>query len=280
MDRKRLYVLVTGSILRGGVDWTHREPSTKGIPKGGTMSLKAGEAPVDSSAPVRLGLLGGFRLSIEGEEIPLPMNAQRLVSFLALRDQPLLRTFVGGSLWGESTDHRAGGSLRSALWRLSHPTYTLVALTSDHIELSPTVTVDLREGEALARRVLDPTQDLDDVEHVNEEVLSADLLPDWTEDWVLLERESYHQLRLRALEALCRRLTEKGRFGQAVQAGLAAVSGEPLRESARRALIKAHLAERNVGAALREYDAFRQLLHVELGLTPSDDFRALVEGLN
>lgn len=244
------------------------------------MSLKAGEAPVDSSAPVRLGLLGGFRLSIEGEEIPLPMNAQRLVSFLALRDQPLLRTFVGGSLWGESTDHRAGGSLRSALWRLSHPTYTLVALTSDHIELSPTVTVDLREGEALARRVLDPTQDLDDVEHVNEEVLSADLLPDWTEDWVLLERESYHQLRLRALEALCRRLTEKGRFGQAVQAGLAAVSGEPLRESARRALIKAHLAERNVGAALREYDAFRQLLHVELGLTPSDDFRALVEGLN
>jgi hypothetical protein len=70
-------------------------------------------------------------------------------------------------------------------------------------------------GEVHAR-VLDPSQDLDDVARVNEEVLSVDLLPDWTEDWVLMERERYHQLRLRALEALCRRLTLKGRCGQAV----------------------------------------------------------------
>jgi DNA-binding SARP family transcriptional activator len=218
-------------------------------------------------------------LSVEAEEVPLPMNAQRLVCFLALHDQPLLRTFVSGALWEESTDHRAGGSLRSALWRLRRATYPVVSLTSDHIELAPTVAVDLREGEALAHRVLDPAQDLDDVAEVNEEVLSADLLPDWTEDWVLMERESYHQLRLRALEALCRRLTAKGRFGQAVQAGLAAVSGEPLRESARLALIEAHLAERNVAAALREYEAFRQLLQDELGLDPSDDLRAVVEGI-
>ena len=232
-----------------------------------------------SLTPVRLGLLGGFRLSIEAEEVPLPMNAQRLVCFLALHDQPLLRTFVGGSLWGESSDSHAGGSLRSALWRLKSAPYPLVDLTSDHIVLSPEVAIDLREGRALAHRVLDPSQDLDGIAEVNEEVLSADLLPDWTDDWVLMERESYHQLRLRALEALCRRLSAKGRFGQAVQAGVAAVSGEPLRESARLALIEAHLAERNVGAALREYEAFRQLLQDELGLEPSEDIRVLVEGL-
>jgi DNA-binding SARP family transcriptional activator len=241
------------------------------------MDLGAGSTRAGFATPVRLGLLGGFRLSVEAEDIALPMNAQRLVSFLALHDRPLLRTFVGGSLWGESTEHRAGGSLRSALWRLHHPTYPLVALTNDHIALSPTVAVDFREGQALAHRVLDPSQDLDDVA---EEVLSADLLPDWTEDWVLMERERYHQLRLRALEALCRRLCAKGRFGQAVQAGLAAVSGEPLRESARRTLIEAHLAEHNVAAALREYEAFHQLLREELGLDPSEDLKALVKGLN
>jgi DNA-binding SARP family transcriptional activator len=239
----------------------------------------SGSTPVGSFTPVRLSLLGGFRLRVEAEDVPLPLNAQRLVCFLALHDQPLLRPFVSGSLWGESTEHRAGGSLRSALWRLRHATYPVVALTSDHIGLSPMVVVDLREGEALAHRVLNPSQDLDDVAEVNEDVLSVDLLPDWTEDWVLMQRESYHQLRLRALEALCRRLSAKGRFGQAVQAGLAAVSGEPLRESGRRALIEAHLAESNVAAALREYDAFRQLLHDELGLDPSEDLRALVEGL-
>ncbi len=224
-------------------------------------------------------MLGGFALHIDADEVPLPMNAQRLVCFLALHDQPQMRTFVSGSLWGESTEHRAGGSLRSALWRLRRATYPLVTLTSDHIALSDSVVVDLREGKALAHRVLDPSAALDDVAGVNEEVLSADLLPDWTEDWVLMERESYHQLRLRALEALCRRLSAAGRFGQAVQAGVAAVSGEPLRESARSALIEAHLAERNVAAALREYDAFRALLQTELGLEPSEDLRALVEGL-
>jgi DNA-binding SARP family transcriptional activator len=237
-------------------------------------------SPDRSPAQVRLGLLGGFRLRIEEEVVPLPMNAQRLVSFLALHDQPQLRSFVGGSLWGGSTEQHAGGSLRSALWRLRAATYPLVSLTSDHIELAPTVAVDLREGEALAHRVLDPSEDLDDVAAVNEVMLSTDLLPDWTEDWVLMKRESYHQLRLRALEALCRRLSAKGRFGQAVQAGVAAVSGEPLRESARLALIEAHLAERNVAAALREYESFRRLLHEELGLEPSDDMRALVQGLS
>jgi len=239
----------------------------------------AGSSPVTTDTPVRLGLLGGFRLLIETEEVALPMNAQRLVCFLALHEQPLLRTFVGGSLWGESTEHRAGGSLRSALWRLRHPSYSLISLTSDHIALSPTVAVDFREAELLAHRVLDPSQDLDDVANVNEEVLATDLLPDWTEDWVLMERERYHQLRLRALEALCRRLRSKGRFGQAVQAGLAAVSGEPLRESARRVLIEAHLGEGNAAAALREYESFRALLHDELGLEPSEAMQALVEGL-
>jgi DNA-binding SARP family transcriptional activator len=241
------------------------------------MGTTAGS--VSNSATARLRMLGGFQLRIEAEEVSVPMDAQRLVCFLALHDQPLLRTYVGGSLWGESTEHRAGGSLRSALWRLRQAGYPLVTLTSDHIVLSESVTVDLRDGKALAHRVLNTSLELDDVVGANEEVLSADLLPDWTEDWVLMERESYHQLRLRALEALCRRLSAAGRFGQAVQAGVAAVSGEPLRESARSALIEAHLAERNVAAALREYDAFRRLLQDELGLDPSEDLRALVDGL-
>ncbi len=241
--------------------------------------MSSGAALDGPQAPVRLGMLGGFHLNIEAEPVDVPMDAQRLVCFLAVHRQPLLRTFVGGSLWGGSTDKRAGGSLRSALWRLHHPKYTLVAVTSDHLALSPAVAVDLREGEALAHRVLDPSQDLDDVAEVNEEVLSADVLPDWTEDWVLMERERYHQLRLRALEALCRRLSAKGRAGQAVQAGLAAVAGEPLRESARYALIEAYLAEHNVAAARREYESFRELLRAELKVEPSEDIKALVAPL-
>ena len=241
------------------------------------MSTKV-VAKEDGSPPVRLGLLGGFRLRVESEILTLPMNSQRLVSFLALQARPLLRTYVSGSLWSESTDQHARGSLRSALTRLRHPRYSLVELTSDHIELSPLVAVDYREGEALARRVLDPSRELDDVAALDD-VLSADLLPDWTEDWVLIEREAYHQLRLRALETLCRRLTVEGSLGQAVQVGMTAVAGEPLRESPRRALIQAHLAAHDVAAALHEYEDYRRSLFDAIGREPSAEMQRLVDGL-
>ena len=78
---------------------------------------------------------------------------------------------------------------------------------------------------------------------------------------------------------LCRRLTAAGDVGQAVQAGLAAVAAEPLREGSRRALLEAHLAQGNVSAALQEYEVFRALLFDELGREPSAEMRSLVEGL-
>jgi DNA-binding SARP family transcriptional activator len=227
-------------------------------------------------APVRLDLLGGFRLTVEASVLTLPLNAQRLLSFLALQDRPLLRSFVAGSLWGDAPDRRASGSLRSALWRLGHPRHPLVSTSAEHIELDPAVEVDVRRAQQVAHRVLDRSLPLDRVVDRDEEILSADLLPDWTEEWVLVERERYHQLRLRALETLCDRLSDAHRSGQAVQAGLAAVAGEPLRESAWRSLIRAHLSNGNVAAARREYQAFETLLRNELGLSPSDELSALV----
>jgi DNA-binding SARP family transcriptional activator len=69
---------------------------------------------------------------------------------------------------------------------------------------------------------------------------------------VLVERERFRQLRLHALEALCRRLTGDGLHAEAVDAGIAAIAAEPLRESAHRALMSAHVAEGNRGEAMRQ----------------------------
>lgn len=97
---------------------------------------------------------------------------------------------------------------------------------------------------------------------------------------MLVQREYHTQLRLRALEALSRRLMQMGRFGQAVQAGTLAVSAEPLRESGQRALVAAHLADGNVAAAVRQYESFREFVHDELGLEPSQEMQALVQGVD
>ncbi|HXF71418.1 MAG TPA: BTAD domain-containing putative transcriptional regulator [Actinomycetota bacterium] len=222
-----------------------------------------------------IGLLGGFQLWANRVAVRLPFGSQRLLAFLALRERPVLRSHVAGALWPETTEARAAASLRSALWRLGPVGPDLVSSSGRHLQLAPTVAVDLRRSVALARRLLDPAEPVPE-RGVAISALARDLLPDWFDEWVVVERESFRQLRLHALEALCARLTDLGRWPEAVEAGLAAVAAEPLRESAHRALIRAHLAEGNAVEAMHQYEAFRRLLLEELGLEPSPAIRALL----
>jgi DNA-binding SARP family transcriptional activator len=63
-----------------------------------------------------------------------------------------------------------------------------------------------------------------------------------------------------------------------VEAALVAVTAEPLRESAQRTLIEAHLAEGNWIEGRRAFDAYHELLRRELGTEtePSADLAALI----
>jgi DNA-binding SARP family transcriptional activator len=228
---------------------------------------------------VRLSLLRGFSLRVGREPVPLIWSAQRLVAFLALQDRPLSRSYVAEVLWPETTTVRANANLRSALWRTQRLCRRLIAASTQHLAIAPGVVVDVLIAVRRAHRLLGTTAtSSDDLDADLCADLSADLLPEWygDDDWVVVERERYLQLRLHALEAMCRRLTEAGRYGEAVEAGLAAVQAEPLRESAHRALIGVHLAEGNRWAAVRQYERCRRLLLDELGVEPSEGLRALL----
>lgn len=226
---------------------------------------------------LRLSLLPSFELLSEDGVVDLPLGPQRVVALLALQPGAVSRSHVAGTLWPDSSEERANASLRSALWRLRRPGPTVVESTATHLRLAPSVAVDVEETTALVRRLVETSGrgplDLADAE------LSCDLLTDWYDDWLEVDRERFRQLRLHALELLCERLAEARRFSAAVQAGLTAVAAEPLRESAHRALVKAHLAEGNVGEAIRQYQSYRTLLANELGLQPSPLFEALVAAL-
>jgi DNA-binding SARP family transcriptional activator len=226
-------------------------------------------------AEVRLQLLGGFEVRCEGLVASLPLGPQRLVTYLALQDRPLLRTHIASVLWPDATEDHARGNLRSALWRLNHPRFSLVDVSTSHLRLAQSVVVDLREATAFVRGLLHQTIDFLDLD-LGGLVEAGELLPDWYDDWVLVERERFRQLRLHALERGCERLTAAKRFGEAVEAGLAAVAAEPLRESAHRALIKLYLAEGNHGEALGQYRRCVELLRRELGVEPTWQLRDLV----
>jgi DNA-binding SARP family transcriptional activator len=96
---------------------------------------------------------------------------------------------------------------------------------------------------------------------------------------VIVERERMRQLQLRALESLCRRMADEGRFAESVAAGMTAIGVEPLRESAHRALIETYLTEGNAADAVRQYRFCRDLLERDLGLPPSAALERLVERL-
>jgi DNA-binding SARP family transcriptional activator len=228
--------------------------------------------PVRASAGAGLKLLGGFELELGRRAEEIPPHVQRLLAFLALHDRPLRRTYVSGRLWLDASQEQAFGSLRTTVWRVRRVAAPMVHATSTHLALDPSVVVDARELESAADRIRHPHQTVapEDVERLAE---AEELLPDWYDDWVLQERERLGQLRLAALETVCEELVETGRFREATAAAQAAVSADPLRESARRLLISTCLCAGNRAEALRQFVDFRTLLAREVGLEPS--FRML-----
>ena len=235
----------------------------------------SGPAKGNVAAEVRVDLLNGFDLSYGGNRVCLPIAEQRLVAFLALQERPVRRLFVAGKLWIDASEERASASLRTTLWRLTRAARGVVSANGSSIGLSPRVGVDVRDATTRARRIINRPRDYSESDW---ELLSGagDLLPDWYDDWLLIERERFRQLRVHALEELCNAFAAEGRYAEAADTGLAAVAMEPLRESSHRALIAAYLAEGNPSEALRQYRMFRRLLAEQLGLEPSSAMRSLI----
>jgi DNA-binding SARP family transcriptional activator len=227
---------------------------------------------------MRLGLISGFELRVDGTTVDLPLNAQRLVAFLSLCRRASPRLYVAGTLWLDSDEEHANASLRSTIWRVGQTAPGLIGASKTHLQIASDVWIDFKESDRMAEALIDGSFQGQAAE-VDRRALDGDLLPGWYDDWVLIERERLRQRRLHALEAFCTQLTSARKFAQAIEAGLAAVRGEPLRESAHRALIAAHLAEGNCAEALRQFKTYQQLLQNELGLAPSAQMLELVSAI-
>jgi DNA-binding SARP family transcriptional activator len=227
----------------------------------------------DPAATVRLRLIEGFELEVDGEVVDAPLATQRLLAFLALHPRPVHRNYVAGSLWLDKSDGRATSNLRSALWRAHQAADRLIRSNRTHIRLAEGIYVDVAEVDAVARRLLfGPADEFT----ADAKLLGGQLLPDWYDDWVLVERERLRQLCLNALERLSCRWLEQGEIVLAIDAAFAAVVAEPLRESAHRVLVAAHLAAGNLGEAVRQYEQYQRLLRDALDLEPSAAFKRQV----
>jgi DNA-binding SARP family transcriptional activator len=228
-----------------------------------------------TSAQTRLRVMRGFELTVGGSLVALPSNVERVIAFLTVRNRPQHRLTIASTLWMDTTEDRAAANLRTALWKARQSIGDGLVTKGSYVTVAPEIEVDLHQVVGQVQRLIDDSGVLL-AEDSNPDDLGGDLLPEWDEDWILFERERFRQLRIHALEALCRRLSAAGRASEAIDAGLTAVAAEPLRESAQQVLILAHLDEGNVSEARRQYDQYRDLLWEALGVEPSQTLRTLV----
>lgn len=230
---------------------------------------------------IDIALLGGFSCVQSGEHLSLPLGAQRLVALLAMNRDGVDRANAGERLWPDSTRGRASANLRSALWRCNQTGGGLVDRAGRRLRLAPAVAVDLHEMMRRVHRCAgEPSrgpagggwESLVDG-------LGRELLPEWSDDWLMLERERWDQLRLHALEDLVQELLRREEYPHALQAALVAIAIEPTRETAHRLVIRTHLAEGNAATAVKHYQRYQRILSRELGVTPSQRMNQLIRPL-
>lgn len=223
-----------------------------------------------------LRLIGGVHVVVRERRMEIPEGSRRLLVYVALRRRRADRRQVAGALWPVGGDERAAGNLRSALWRLRGAGLDLLDGNNGFLALAEDVAVDVEEVNAWATRLITGRPQPRDLVLRPRWLGALDLLPGWYDDWALIEHERMRQRMLHGLEALSHHLALRGRYAEAVDAAMAAVEAEPLRESAQRVLIEAHAAQGNPVEVRRCFALYRGLLRRELGVDPSPELTALV----
>lgn len=236
-----------------------------------------------TAATTHVRVLGDFSLRVDDQPVPLPVDARRLVAYLAVHPRPQPTAALAADLWAGVAPGPAARLLDQAVAGVDVPGL-LCADDRGRLHLGERVSVDLAEALLLVRGLSAGSTDsaLRTVREVGcpqTRLLESDVLPSWTAPWIAVERERFRQLRLAALEGLSGTLTAADRHDDAVAVARRAVAGAPSRERSRRALVEALLATGHVSDALHEYEEFQRLLRNSVGATPDSELDRLIAPL-
>jgi DNA-binding SARP family transcriptional activator len=135
--------------------------------------------------------------------------------------------------------------------------------------------IDLRPGSPSRSPAAAGPIDGEELDLLDDRPFGSEFLPGWYEEWVLVERERMRQLCLHALESIAARRAEHHMYGAAIQALLASIALDELRESPRRMMMAIHIAEGNPTEAIRHFDDYVLLLDRAMGLAPSAEMQQL-----
>jgi predicted ATPase/DNA-binding SARP family transcriptional activator len=239
---------------------------------------------------LRILLFGQLAVQLDGQSISRfrTRKAGLLLAYLALYpNRSHLREALTEMIWPEDEPDTARLKLRLALSslrrQLEPPGACAVILTRrDTVQLQPgAFGTDVGEFEASVASAESASSALD---RIQQSTLAAalyrgELLPGFYEGWVLQERERLAEAYFRLASRRIAVLEERGDLLAALAAARQAVTHDPLREDAQRALIRLLAATGQPESALRLYAELERLLATELGSAPQRETRDLVASL-
>jgi predicted ATPase/DNA-binding SARP family transcriptional activator len=239
---------------------------------------------------IQLYLFGAPRLARDGTPVELRLRkALALLAYLAVTRQPHSRDVLATLLWPDSSQREARGNLRRTLHTLKEVVGEVVTGT-DALALNPqsevwvdvvafqeatsclhagVLTLDcLRQLEAAAALYVD-------------HFLAGFTLSDsaaW-EEWEFFEREGLQRQLARLLERLIEEHEAHSAWEVALPYARRWLALDTLHEPAHRALMRLYALSGQAAAALRQYEACKQILNEEVGAPPEDETTALFEAI-
>jgi DNA-binding SARP family transcriptional activator len=225
-----------------------------------------------------LSLLGSFQLMVGERSIAVGGAGARILAMLGLQGRQVSRQRLADKVWPAQAGERARANLRGVIWRMTDASRNVVVEDQGFLALRAGLRVDVDDMIGDCAAILGGVADAGTAgARLAVGAFADELLSGWDDEWVLVERERLRHLRLHALERHAAALLEKGLAGEAAQISAAAWAGEPLRESAVRLLVRAHLDSGNRAEARRVLERFRTVLAGELGIEPSPELAGLLD---
>jgi DNA-binding SARP family transcriptional activator len=242
--------------------------------------------------PIKIYTLGRFSVLVDGKPLAFGGKAQKrpldlLKALIALgaRDVPEARLME--ALWPETEGDLAKLSLNAAIHRLRKLLGAdALVLQGGKLALDARFCwVDLWSVErtltalADARRVQPGADSWPYCARLVTLYRGAFLEREVDAPWLLTARERLRSRFVRELQDAANALRESGQPERAIQCAEKALEAEPLAEELYRSLIRAQLAAQRPAEALSSFRRCQRMLVSHLGLEPTAETQALVQGL-
>ena len=230
-----------------------------------------------TTAQMHMYLLSPFRIEQKDHAIHLPTRkTESLLAYLVLHPDPHSREKLATLFWGDSSDTAARGSLRKALnFIRSYLGSEIIISNRELVRWNPDYVLfcDAIEFANHASEFLSSQNP--DINRIDLNLYQDELLSGFYDEWILDEREHYHQLYIKVLLRAVETLRAQSDYDTAIHYVQRILDRDSTNEEAHRHLMFCQITLGDRKGAMQQYEVCKLILQKELGVEPGSETRAL-----